>query len=247
MPPDLVARACGGLHALAARKEATPPARLAALDAILAAAPSCGSYGDLASLARDPAGEIRRAAALVAAAGARARVRPARRDRRRRSERERRSASRPSAASRRALRVAARSDPRRRRPSQRPERWRRRRRQLPPTPSRCSTVSRPPERPPTAPCWMSCGAGRRRPCAIAPSSSVLSRRATTNGSRLVAVDAKIEAEANAEANAELAGAPVAEPAKGDRAASGWPAAPVGSARSPCCRGSSGWRASRSSR
>jgi len=69
VPPDLVARACGGLHALAARKEATPPARLAALDAILEAAPSCGSYGDLAALARDPAGEIRRAAALVAAAG----------------------------------------------------------------------------------------------------------------------------------------------------------------------------------
>ena len=67
--PDLVARACGGLHALAARKEATPPARLAALDAILAAAPICGSYGDLASLARDPAAEIRRAAVLVAAAG----------------------------------------------------------------------------------------------------------------------------------------------------------------------------------
>ena len=69
VPPDLVARACGGLHALAARKEATPPARLAALDAILEAAPSCGSYGDLASLARDPAAEIRRAAALVAATG----------------------------------------------------------------------------------------------------------------------------------------------------------------------------------
>ena len=69
VPPDLVARACGGLHALAARKEATPPARLAALDAILEAAPSCGSYGDLASLARDPAAEIRRAAVLVAAAG----------------------------------------------------------------------------------------------------------------------------------------------------------------------------------
>jgi hypothetical protein len=69
VPPDLVARACGGLHALAARREATAPARLAALDAILEAAPSCGSYGDLALLARDPAGDIRRAAVLVAAAG----------------------------------------------------------------------------------------------------------------------------------------------------------------------------------
>ncbi len=69
VPPDLVAHACGGLHALAARKQATSAARLAALDAILQAAPSCGSYGDLASLAHDPAAEIRRAAVLVAAAG----------------------------------------------------------------------------------------------------------------------------------------------------------------------------------
>jgi len=69
VPPDLVARACGGLHALAARKEAAPAARLAALDAVLEAAPSCGAYGDLAALARDPAAEIRRAAVLVAAAG----------------------------------------------------------------------------------------------------------------------------------------------------------------------------------
>ena len=69
VPPDLVARACGGLHALAARREAAPPARLAALDAILEAAPSCGAYGDLAALAHDPAAEIRRAAVLVAAAG----------------------------------------------------------------------------------------------------------------------------------------------------------------------------------
>jgi hypothetical protein len=68
VPPDLVSRACGGLHAVAARKEAPSAVRLAALDAILAAAPSCGSYGDLASLARDPAAEIRRAAVLVAAA-----------------------------------------------------------------------------------------------------------------------------------------------------------------------------------
>jgi hypothetical protein len=69
VPPDLVARACGGLHAVAARKEAASAVRLAALDAILEAAPSCGSYGDLAALAHDPAAEIRRAAVLVAAAG----------------------------------------------------------------------------------------------------------------------------------------------------------------------------------
>jgi hypothetical protein len=69
VPPDVVGRACWGLHGLAGRKEATSSARLAALDAILQAGSSCGSYGDLASLARDPAAEIRRAAALVAAAG----------------------------------------------------------------------------------------------------------------------------------------------------------------------------------
>jgi hypothetical protein len=69
VPPDLVGGACWALHALAARKEATSAARLAALDAILEAAPSCGPYGDLATLARDPAGEIRRAAVLVAAGG----------------------------------------------------------------------------------------------------------------------------------------------------------------------------------
>ncbi|HVV49762.1 MAG TPA: hypothetical protein VHO06_08895 [Polyangia bacterium] len=69
VPPDLVARACGGLRALAARKEAGLPARLAALDAMLESAPSCGADGDLGALTHDPAGAIRRAAVLVAAAG----------------------------------------------------------------------------------------------------------------------------------------------------------------------------------
>lgn len=69
VPSDLVARACGGLRTLAARKEAALPARLAALDALLATAPSCGADVDLGALAHDPAAEIRRAAVLVAAAG----------------------------------------------------------------------------------------------------------------------------------------------------------------------------------
>jgi hypothetical protein len=69
VPPDLVARGCEGLQTLAARKEAPLSARLAALDAIQEAAPSCRADADLAPLAHDPAGEIRRAAALVAAAG----------------------------------------------------------------------------------------------------------------------------------------------------------------------------------
>jgi hypothetical protein len=69
VPPDLVARACDGLRTLAARKEAPLPARLAALDALQEVAPSCGADTDLASLTHDPAGEIRRAAVLVVAAG----------------------------------------------------------------------------------------------------------------------------------------------------------------------------------
>jgi hypothetical protein len=69
VPPDLVARGCDGLQTLAARREAPLSARLAALDAIEEAAPSCRAEADLAPLVHDPASEIRRAAALVAAAG----------------------------------------------------------------------------------------------------------------------------------------------------------------------------------
>jgi len=43
--------------------------RLAALDAVAAAAPSCGSGADLAPIARDGAPALRRAATMVAAAG----------------------------------------------------------------------------------------------------------------------------------------------------------------------------------
>jgi hypothetical protein len=69
VPPDQVALACWNLRALAGRKEAALPARLAALDAMLAAVPSCGGDADLTALGHDPAPEIRRAVVLVAAAG----------------------------------------------------------------------------------------------------------------------------------------------------------------------------------
>jgi hypothetical protein len=69
VPPDAVAQACGGLKALAFWTAAAPAARLAALDAIAAAAPTCGPAGDLGPLAHDPAPAIRRAAVVVAAVG----------------------------------------------------------------------------------------------------------------------------------------------------------------------------------
>ena len=53
VPPDVVARACTSLRALAWRSDAALATRLAALDAVAAAAPSCGSGADLAPLARD--------------------------------------------------------------------------------------------------------------------------------------------------------------------------------------------------
>ncbi len=70
VPPDVVAQACGGLRMLAWRADAAQSARLAALDAVLEAAPVCGPGGDLAPLAHDPLPAIRRAAVLVAAVGA---------------------------------------------------------------------------------------------------------------------------------------------------------------------------------
>jgi hypothetical protein len=74
VPPDLVARACAGLRALAARQAAQIGARLAALDAMVEAAPSCGGGGDLGPLAHDPAPEIRRAAVLAAGGNGRAAI-----------------------------------------------------------------------------------------------------------------------------------------------------------------------------
>ena len=47
VPPDVVARACAALRALAWRSDAALATRLAALDAVAAAAPSCGSGADL--------------------------------------------------------------------------------------------------------------------------------------------------------------------------------------------------------
>ncbi len=69
VPPDTVARACAALRALAWRSDAAVTTRLAALDAVAAAAPSCGGGGDLAPLARDAAPALRRAALLVAVGG----------------------------------------------------------------------------------------------------------------------------------------------------------------------------------
>jgi hypothetical protein len=69
VPPDTVARACAALRALAWRADAAVATRLTALDAVAAAAPSCGGGGDLAPLARDGTPALRRAALLVAAGG----------------------------------------------------------------------------------------------------------------------------------------------------------------------------------
>jgi hypothetical protein len=69
VPPDVVARACTALRALAWRSDAAIATRLAALDAVAAATPSCGSGADLAPLARDGTPAVRRAAMIVAAGG----------------------------------------------------------------------------------------------------------------------------------------------------------------------------------
>jgi hypothetical protein len=65
VPPDVVARACGALRALAARADAPTPSRLAALDGLATAQATCPASADLAPLLRDPAPAVRRAAALV--------------------------------------------------------------------------------------------------------------------------------------------------------------------------------------
>ena len=76
VPPDVVARACAGLRALASNAEAAQAARLAALDALGAAQVTCPVLGELGSLVRDPAPAVRRAAALLLPAGD-ARAQPA--------------------------------------------------------------------------------------------------------------------------------------------------------------------------
>jgi hypothetical protein len=67
VPPDVVARACSGLAVLAWRAGAPASARLAALDAIAAAAPTCGVPTEIMGLARDPLPAIRRATVLLGA------------------------------------------------------------------------------------------------------------------------------------------------------------------------------------
>ena len=69
VPPDVVARACAGLRALASNGEAAEAARLAALDALGAAQVTCPVLGELGALVRDPAPDVRRAAALLLPAG----------------------------------------------------------------------------------------------------------------------------------------------------------------------------------
>jgi hypothetical protein len=69
IPADVIARACASLRALAWRADAPQATRLAALDAVAAAAPTCGPGADLAPLARDNSPALRRAAMMVAASG----------------------------------------------------------------------------------------------------------------------------------------------------------------------------------
>jgi hypothetical protein len=65
VPPDVVARACGGLRALVMRADAAASARMEALDALAAAHTTCPVSAELAALLRDPAPAVRRAAVLV--------------------------------------------------------------------------------------------------------------------------------------------------------------------------------------
>jgi hypothetical protein len=71
VPADVIARACATLKALPAKASAAPALRLAALDALAVASPTCGAPAELAPLAHDPLPAIRRAAVLVAAVGER--------------------------------------------------------------------------------------------------------------------------------------------------------------------------------
>jgi HEAT repeat protein len=69
VPADVVTGACGGLRALAARVDAPVSSRLAALDALAATQTNCAAMPELVGLLRDPAPEVRRAAALLLPAG----------------------------------------------------------------------------------------------------------------------------------------------------------------------------------
>jgi hypothetical protein len=65
VPPDVVARACGGLRGLITRADAPLPSRLAAIDAAANAQVTCGGGSELVALMRDPIPAVRRAAALA--------------------------------------------------------------------------------------------------------------------------------------------------------------------------------------
>jgi hypothetical protein len=79
VPPDVVARSCAGLRALASNGEAAEGARLAALDALASAQVTCPVLGELGSLVRDHSASVRRAVALLLPAGD-GRAQPALRD-----------------------------------------------------------------------------------------------------------------------------------------------------------------------
>jgi hypothetical protein len=69
VPADEIAEACAALEAQPTRVGAPATLRLAAMDAIAAAAPTCGAPPDLAPIAHDAAPGVRRAATLLAATG----------------------------------------------------------------------------------------------------------------------------------------------------------------------------------
>ena len=69
VPPDEIWRACWGVHELASRAGASLETRLQALDASLAAVPTCGVPREVTAWTRDGVPEIRRAAVLLGAVG----------------------------------------------------------------------------------------------------------------------------------------------------------------------------------
>ena len=173
VPPDMVERACNGLRGLATRADAAVTARVAAISAVASASMLCpAASGELASLLRDPVPAVRRATALVLRPEER-RANGALRDVVRDPERLVVSAAvatlcRDEPADGSGAGAPVKTDA----PAVAGGRagaasWRRRAGRRPPTPSRCSAVSRAPPRPPTSRSWISCAAGRRRRCAIA--------------------------------------------------------------------------------
>jgi hypothetical protein len=159
VPPDVVARACGGLRGLITRADAPLPSRLAAIDAAANAQVTCGGGSELVALMRDPIPAVRRAAAL---------------------------ALRPTDAAATAALRAGFADPDGsvvsasvasvcRRLDLAPPRHRRRLRSRP-RPSRPPRPPRPRPPPPVAAAWRAARAGSARsPCSRACSASCASR------------------------------------------------------------------------